>query len=303
MFKIAIKTLPVVATFCSTMVFSSVVQSADDVQAQLKQLSQKVAALELKATRAQDAIDIMNLQARYEAVHSTHEHLMWMLFAPRDDIIDENTVSRIIGFENLKMAYQDRTQLLKLYREGKLPEGTWFANKEGDSAGSPVERLAAAPGAGNSVCKPNPDAKYFGDGLRTLPPIHPIATYNIVVADDGQTAKATFTTLGYERCGWSYGKYANDYIKIDGKWFFWHKKFLRGFSAPYDKAPDQLTVDEIFEFTSERDENGFPVLDERMSYDYLWYPGKEDMSIVAPHPYKTWTEADFNWWKGEPAKP
>jgi hypothetical protein len=30
---------------------------------------------------------------------------------------------------------------------------------------------------------------------------------------------------------WCYGKYANDYIKIDGKWYLWHKKWLRGFSC------------------------------------------------------------------------
>jgi len=301
------------------------------VQGRLDEMQAEIDAARLQATRAQDALDIMNLQARYEAIHSTHESLAWMLYAPRDDSIDEVTHSKIIGYENIKMQFTDRAKLNQLYQEGKLPEGTVIHQMGGpggppgdgeqppmgapggDGAPPPMgapggdgeapPMMGGPPGAAGTVCTGNPEAQAFGSGPRMVPPIHPIATYNIVVADDGETAKATFTSLGYERCGWSYGKYANDYIKIDGIWYIWHKKWLRGFSAPYYLSPDEETVDQIFEWTTERDENGFPVVDENLHFDYLWYPGKEDMTIVAPKPYATWTDDEMYWWEGEPETP
>ena len=122
---------------------------------------------------------------------------------------------------------------------------------------------------------------------------------NVIVAGDGNTAKATFTSFGFERSGWSYGKYANSYIKIDGKWYLWHKKWLRGFSANYYKSPEDETIDEIFEWTKDRDENGFPIVNKELTTSYLWYPGKENMTITAPQPYDTWSaeDEDGKWWK------
>ena len=292
------------------------------IQDQLADMQAEIDAAKLQATRAQDVLDIMNLQARYEAIHSTHEHLVWMLYAPREDSIDEVTHSKIIGYENIKLQFTDRDKLQQLFREGKLPEGSHMHQMDfgggpggGPGAGGPPPdgpggeggdappMMGGPPGAGGTVCQGNPDAQAFGSGPRTVPPVHPLGTYNIVVADDGQTAKATFTSLGYERCGWSFGKYANDYIKIDGAWYIWHKKWLRGFSASYYQAPDEQTVDQIFEWTKDRDENGFPVVNENLHYDYLWYPGKEDMTIVAPKPYATWTDDEMYWWAGEPETP
>jgi len=264
---------------------------------EIESLKAKIAEVELKATRAQDVIDIMNLQARYEAIHSTQEELVWHLYAPREDSVDEVTHSRIVGYEYIKMQFTDRQKLNQLYLEGKLPEGTHIHQMDFSAGGVPT--------AGGVPIKRPENQKVFGSGTTTVPPIHPVATYNIVVADDGQTAKATFTSLGYERGGWCYGKYANDYIKIEGKWYIWHKKWLRGFSASYYKSPDENTIDEIFEWTKDRDENGFPVINENLSAKYLWYPGKEIMTITAPQPYATWTEADDNggWWKRETATP
>jgi len=263
----------------------------------IKSLEDKIAEVQLQATRAQDVIDIMNLQARYEAIHSTQESLAWMLYAPREDSVDEVTHSRIVGYEYIKMQFTDRQKLNQLYLEGKLPEGTHIHQMDFSSGGVPM--------AGGVPIKKPENQQVFGSGTTTVPPIHPVATYNIVVAGDGQTAKATFTSFGYERGGWSYGKYANDYIKIDGKWYIWHKKWLRGFSASYYKSPDENTIDDIFEWTKDRDENGFPIVNENLTTSYLWYPGKENMTITAPQPYETWTEADNNggWWKRETVTP
>lgn len=260
------------------------------VDERIKALEETVKALDLKATRAQDVLDIMALQARYEAIHSTHEHLTWMLYAPREDSVDEVTHSRIVGYEYIKMQFTDREKLIQLFNEGKLPEGTHIHQMVFSSGGVPT--------AGGVPIKETEGRQSFGDGRTTVPAIHPVSTPNVIVAADGKTAKATFTSFGYERGGWCYGKYANDYIKIDGKWYIWHKKWLRGFSASYYKSPDENTIDEIFEWTKERDENGFPVVAEELKTNYLWYPGKENMTITAPQPYETWTEEDENggWW-------
>lgn len=279
--------------------FASGCNSGDDgaTAEKIKSLEKKIAEVELQATRAQDVLDIMALQARYEAIHSTQEHLTWMLYAPREDSVDEVTHSRIVGYEYIKMQFTDRDKLNQLYLDGALPQGTHIHQLDFSAGGVPT--------AGGVPIKRDENQQVFGTGTTSVPAIHPVATANIIVAGDGQTAKATFTSLGYERGGWCYGKYANDYIKIDGKWYIWHKKWLRGFSASYYKSPDENNIDEIFEWTSERDENGFPVVNENLTTSYLWYPGKENMTITAPQPYETWTDADDNggWWKRETVTP
>jgi hypothetical protein len=200
------------------------------------------------------------------------------------------------------MQFTDRQKLMELYHAGKLPEGTHIHEMSfpGGSGGAPPPAVGpAASGGAIPGGSATGSITVFDTGRASIPPIHPVATPNIIVAADGKTAKATFTSFGYERGGWCYGKYANDYIKIDGKWYIWHKKWLRGFSTNYYKSPEDQTIDEIFEWTTERDENGFPIVAEELTTAYLWYPGKENMTITAPQPYETWTEADENggWWK------
>jgi hypothetical protein len=287
-------------------------KSQGSLEEQLKELQANYKALEGRVTRAQDVFDIMRLQARYEAVHSTQESLAWNLFARRDDSVQEITHSRIIGFENIKLGYLNPQKLRELYDAGKLPAGTHIHKMEmpaGMSAGAPGGAQGAAPagggvplaggGPGDFKHGTSPALKVFGKGPSTVPPIHPVSTPNIVVAGDGKTAKATFTSLGFERGGWCYGKYANSYIKEDGQWYLWHQKWLRGFSANYYKSPEDETIDEIFEWTKDRDANGFPVIAKELTAAYLWYPGKEIMTITTAEPYETWTEADENegWWK------
>jgi hypothetical protein len=274
------------------------------VDERINKLEETVKALDLKATRAQDVLDIMDLQARYEAIHSTQESLAWMLYADRPDSSDEVTHSRILGYEYIKMQFTDRQKLLELYHAGKLPAGTHIHEMIFPSGSNPgnIALAGGGPPAGKSSSAAK---KVYGKGMSSIPAIHPVSSPNIIVAADGKTAKATFTSLGFERGGWCYGKYANDYIKIDGKWYIWHKKWLRGFSANYYKSPEDETIDEIFEWTKERDANSFPVVAKELSTNYLWYPGKENMTITAPQPYETWTDADNNggWWKKATEKP
>jgi hypothetical protein len=285
---------------------SSIEERINALENTNKRLEETVKSLELKATRAQDVLDIMNLQARYEAIHTSQESLTWMLFANRPDCTYEITHSRVIGFENIKLYLTDHKKLMELYKAGKLPEGTtlydWQAGLASAASTGSAPAGAASPGSSSKATANTVPSM----GVSSLPPIHPISTPNIIVADDGQTAKATFTSFGYERGGWCYGKYANAYIKIDGKWYIWHEKWLRGFSTSYYKSPEEQNVKQIFEWVKDFDENGLPKVDKNLTAKYLWYPGKKDgMTITAPQPYKTWTKEDENggWWKRDTVKP
>jgi len=259
-----------------------------------KALQETVKALELKATRAQDIIDIQNLQARYCAIHNTQENLSWMLFADRPDTSKEITMEKIIGFDNIKASY---------FRMGGGLEGG-ASSGEAQSGGAPSgAAMGASAGAGMAGGFP-------GLGGSTKPAygvahIHPIGTPCIVVADDGKTAKATFTSLGFED-GWCYGMYANSYIKIDGEWKIWHMKWLRCFKTPFDTYWNEQTIEEIYEFThGQTDEWGFPLVNTEIDYSYLNAPGKVVETITAPKSYATWSEEDEDggWWKRETVIP
>ena len=260
-------------------------------------LEERVARLEHELTRAQAVIDIMNLQARYVNIHNRDERLSWMLFADRPDTTKEITHTRLIGFDNIKKAYLEGEAAV--LASGNLPEGTiigWTGGPPGGAeagaGGVPTAGMAGMSGMGG-----------MGGGMR----IHPISTPAIVVAGDGKTAKATFHSLGFEGEGWCYGMYANDYIKIDGEWYIWHMKWLRCFrTTAWDQSFSEQTLDEIYEFTQgEKDEWGFPKVNEGINYNYLYAPGKEVKTIPAPKPYETWTEADENggWWKRDVIEP
>jgi hypothetical protein len=271
--------------------------SQGSLEDRVKELEASLKALEQRTSGCEDVFAIMRLQARYEAIHSSQESLAWMLFAKRDDSVLEITHSRYVGFENIKLSYLAPQKLQELYDAGKLPAGTHI-HKLDFKAPNAIQAMLA--GGGPPPDHPyNANRKLFGTGRPDMPPIHPVATPNIVVAGDGKTAKATFTSLGYERGGWCYGKYANDYIKIDGNWYIWHEKWLRGFSCNYYTSPEDQNIGQIFEWTKDRDANGFPVVAKELTTKYLWYPGKESMTITAPQPYETWTVEDDNggWWK------
>lgn len=252
------------------------------IEQRVKALEESNRALQLQATRTQDVIDIMNLQARYVNIHNSDERLSWMLFADRPDTTKEITHTRLVGFDNIKKAYLEGEKAV--LESGNLPEGTII----GWTGFDPSELGAdGAPPAGMG-------------GMR----IHPISTPAIVVAGDGKTAKATFTSLGFEGDGWCYGMYANDYIKIDGEWYIWHMKWLRCFKTKWNQSFTEQSLDEIYEFTQgETDEWGFPKVNEDINYDYLYAPGKEVKTIPAPKPYETWTEAEEGWWKRDVMEP
>lgn len=232
--------------------------------------------LKLAVTRAQDVIDIQNLQGRYEAIHNAQEWLAYKLFANRPDTTFEITFAKHKGYEAIKEGY---LALQKMNEGGGAPTG-------GAPGGTPPVGGAAPGGAGPG------GASSRG---KVAQRIHPVATPCIVVADDGQTAKATFTSLGFEGDDWCYGKYTNSYIKIDGKWYIWHMKWNRCFMTNFYKCWSDQTLDEI------QNNTGGEGIDNR----YLMVPGKKLPTLTAPQPYETWTKADEDggWYKKETLEP
>lgn len=278
---VSILSLAVACAFLFSCIISGPVFAKEsDLEERIKKLEETIETLQKELTRAKDVQEIANLQARYCAIHNTDERLSWSLFANRPDTTKEITHTRLVGFENIKKEYLEGPKAV--LESGNLPEGTiigWTGFAEGSM----------------------PPAGMMG-GMR----IHPIGTPCIVVAGDGKTAKATFTSLGIEGTGWCYGMYANDYIKIDGKWYIWHMKWLRCFKTDWNKSFADQTLDEIYEFTQgEKDQWGFPKVNPGIDYSYLYAPGKKVETISAPKPYETWTEEDDNggWWKRETIEP
>ena len=288
------------AFFLVCITSGAVFAKESDLEERIKKMEETIQALQKEVTRAKDVQEIANLQARYCAIHNTQESLGWMLFADRPDTTQEITHSRFVGFDNIKKNYLEGPAAV--LASGNLPEGTvigWTGFGTVDSGAAPGGVTGAT-----SVIGTHGGASPGGSrsGIHF---IHPISTPCIVVADDGKTAKATFHSLGFEG-GWCYGMYANDYIKIDGKWYIWHMKWLRCFKTSFYKSWDDQTIDEIYEFTQgKKDEWGFPIVDSRIDYSYLNAPGKVVKTITAPKPYKTWTEEDENggWWKRETIEP
>lgn len=289
------KHLCIIALALGVMLFFVCLQAgnvfgADDaIEKKIKALEETVKALKIQVQHTQDVIEIENLQARYVAVHNSQEQLSWMLFADRPDTSKEITMEKIIGFDNIKASYFRMAEMAK----GAEPSGS----AQSGAAPEAIEGRGGFPmgmmGMGGS--KPQYGVQH----------IHPIGTPCIVVADDGKTAKATFTSLGFED-GWCYGMYANSYIKIDGEWKIWHMKWLRCFKTPFDTYWNEQTIEEIYEFTQgQTDQWGFPLVNTEIDYSYLNAPGKVVETIAAPRPYATWTEEDEDggWWKRETVTP
>jgi hypothetical protein len=273
-----------------------------------KSVEEEIAGLRHELTRLQDVNDILKLQARYEAIHATDENLGWMLFANRTDTSKEITAEKIIGFDNIKGGGGPPGG-----GPGSAPGGGPGGAQGGVPSGPPGASAGGARGGGpggpggNMAAIPAELQRYYNISAQGHKfTIHPTCSPCIEIAADGKTAKGTFVSLGFEGDMWCYGKYANDYIKIDGKWYIWHMKWLRCFKTPFSTSWADQTIDQIYEFSrGEKDENGNPKINKDINYDYLLAPNKEFKTITVPTPYKTWTKEDENgaWWKRKTVTP
>lgn len=120
---------------------------------------------------------------------------------------------------------------------------------------------------------------------------HHLASPIIQVADDLQTARGLWWSPGAESDGgkgangeplplWCYGKYCNDFIKVDGEWKIWHTHFYVTFRTPYNLSwvdvPDEIR----------RGGDGAPGAQEN-------HYNPKGVFLDVPHvpaPYTTWTD-------------
>ena len=83
--------------------------------------------------------------------------------------------------------------------------------------------------------------------------IHYLATPMIEVAGDGETAKGVWRSPGIEAVvmlgddkptpQWSFGSYAVDFFKLDGRWKIWRLHWFRAIKCRFDKGwLDDLTM-------------------------------------------------------------
>jgi hypothetical protein len=297
-------------------------------------VEERLAALEHELTRTRDVIEIANLQGRYEAIHNAQEPLSVKLFANRPDTTKEITRDKLIGYDAIVNDYKRMgggggpggpggpgggmpsggpggpggASGSAVGAPGGAPPGGGSGAPAGAS-GAPSGAMgsaAGAPGAMPSGAGTMAGGPPGGGGGERIKAMHPLGTPVIVVADDGKTAKATFTSFGFEGNNWCYGKYANSYIKMDdGKWYIWHMKWLRCFKTPFNEAWYDQTEDQVYEFAPTKDANGKRILPEGINYNMLVALGKEAKTITTPKPYKTWTKEDDDggWWKKDTVEP
>jgi hypothetical protein len=266
-------------------------------------LENRLAALEHELTRTRDVIEIANLQGRYEAIHNSQEPLSVKLFANRPDTSKEITRDRLIGYDAIVADYKRMGGGGGPGGGGGAPSGG--PGGPGGARGTAAGASGGAPPGGGAMAG-GPPGGGPGGGQERIKAMHPLGTPVIVVADDGKTAKATFTSFGFEGNNWCYGKYANSYIKMDdGKWYIWHMKWLRCFKTPFNEAWYDQTEDQVYEFAPTKDASGKRILPEGINYNMLVAPGKEAKTITTPKPYKTWAKEDDDggWWKRDTVEP
>lgn len=186
----------------------------------LEALAKRVGELEKELQRTKDVTEVANLMATYMRIHVNNpqyewnESNSWLLFAPRDDSSIEIAGNGILmGIENIKAFYIRGNG----YHQPAVP----------------VEKNCKIEGWTEPEPPLGPDGKprpVLGRGAMM---IHTLATPMIVVAGDGQTARAVWESPGHETigkpesCEWAWGKISADFIKLDGKWYIWHYHWFR----------------------------------------------------------------------------
>jgi hypothetical protein len=118
--------------------------------------------------------------------------------------------------------------------------------------------------------------------------LHTAVTPAVEIAEDGQSAKGVWFSLGCFGCkgvedAWAWGTYIISYVKEDGVWKLWRVNFTPHFRAPYSQGWGKVPVS-----ASVRDglEDGPPT---------AWNPYNPDTTAPemfahlpdVPRPYKT----------------
>ena len=123
----------------------------------------------------------------------------------------------------------------------------------------------------------------------------------IEVAKDGKTAKASFYSPGLAAMAfadsqfWSWGKYLNHYMKIDGEWKIWHLRWYVIFESTLDKGPlkeQRATIAADATMAGKTSDFAFPPKpDKPCTFLKLYSP--TDVNYLPPEPpepFDTWDE-------------
>lgn len=167
-------------------------------------------ALESRVQRQQDYIDIQNLMSLRSYYHSAGlQAREFELFAHQPDVSLGTNAGFRVGRDHVRASYVER---FEKQREERLKQ----LNKTNPQISNTPENL--------------------GIGVFQQ---HSLATPLIQIAGDGKTAKAMWYSAtakasrdakGELHSGWSWEKFAVDFIKEDGQWRFWHMLILSDLS-------------------------------------------------------------------------
>ncbi len=131
---------------------------------------------------------------------------------------------------------------------------------------------------------------------------HDLCSPQIVIADDGETARGVWMSPGHETIcfggvahpEWAWGRVAADFIRIDGQWKIWHYHWYRLFRTPFGvpwTETNQQSVSKPLDKERIRRFGGEP---EKTFPPTYFHPYSTDTYVECaprtPQPYATWTD-------------
>lgn len=123
---------------------------------------------------------------------------------------------------------------------------------------------------------------------------HWLATPIIEVAGDGKTAKTAWICPGAEmvvdengeaHALWSFVRFANDFIKVDGMWYLWHLRMFYDVRCDFDKGWCEDYVKYLYRGKQPGSTDEEPTWHFPVSPSFI----QEDLPSC-PEPYETWTD-------------
>lgn len=205
-------------------------------------------SLEQMIRRLWDAQEVRKVMARYAYLHNAHEHEQTMrLFAlERDDVwVQCGGIGKYNGAEGIRKFFVD-----------------WHHSLGGDPRGAFNEHL--------------------------------LTTELVEVAEDGQTAKAVWMSPGVEtrrvrpdgelEAQWIWGKYAVDFLKVDGEWKFWHFTITMDFQCDFHRSWVEMEKS----LAPRVMHDGLPPVDEPVPFDDGYTKSRvTELFPAPPAPYAT----------------
>lgn len=240
--------------------------ATETIDQKLKKLQakfdKKVAVLEREVERAKAYAEIMALMGRMQYYHSIGKNYL-------------------IG----EKIFAQQTPGVRLYFG---ENGSW----EGIEAIKMVDRSGGGPPLDGE------DARKGRMSMHLM--LQPV----IEVAGDGKTARATFWAAGLmagkdrktgePSCGWEWNRYAEDFVKEDGKWKLWHHHVFPLFRIGWD----QTWADAFKKNQNEITGGGMKFPEKLKKYyhpatpkDRFYDPNEVLPEIPPPDPYETWDDS------------